>query len=266
MPVSNGLTLPNTLANGQTTDATLLMANLNVLLSGLNRALLDAGAGNGISASGSRIVNLAAGVAITDAANAGQLGLLLPLTGGTLTGALIGTSASFSGDVAAVTQATADSSAKVATTAFVKANLVPYAPLASPALTGSPTAPTPVPSDNSTKLATTAYTDAAVAVATGGSIGVGQTWQNVSATRAAGTTYTNTTGKPILVNVSLQSYETAGDFSSSITVGGVVISSGFTGGQYTGHASKSVSFIVPATAVYQVNIVGGTFLVWAELR
>jgi hypothetical protein len=33
----------------------------------------------------------------------------------------------------------------------------------------------------------------------GGFFGIGQTWQNVTAGRAAGVTYTNSTGKPIVV-------------------------------------------------------------------
>ena len=41
---------------------------------------------------------------------------------------------------------------------------LPYAPLASPALTGTPTAPTATPLTDDTQVATTAYTDAAVAV------------------------------------------------------------------------------------------------------
>lgn len=44
------------------------------------------------------------------------------------------------------------------------------APLASPALTGNPTAPTQAPADNSTKIATTAYADAAATAAASGFI------------------------------------------------------------------------------------------------
>ena len=36
--IANGLTLPNSLTNGQTTDAPLVMANYNTLLAALNRA------------------------------------------------------------------------------------------------------------------------------------------------------------------------------------------------------------------------------------
>jgi hypothetical protein len=79
-------------------------------------------------------------------------------------------SPTFTGTPAAPTPATADSTTKIATTAYVQANLVgllttaaaaaTYAPLASPGLTGTPTAPTPATADNTTKIATTAYVQA----------------------------------------------------------------------------------------------------------
>jgi hypothetical protein len=63
--------------------------------------------------------------------------------------------------------------------------------LASPALAAA-TATTQASTDNSTKVATTAYARAL-------DLGVDQTWQTV--TRTSGTTYTNSTGKPILLLV-----------------------------------------------------------------
>ena len=91
--IANGLTLPNTLANGQTTDASLVMANYSTLLAALNRALLDTGGGSGMNAFGSQIHNLAAGTASTDAATYGQLTGMgashLALAGGTMTGKLV---------------------------------------------------------------------------------------------------------------------------------------------------------------------------------
>jgi hypothetical protein len=54
------------------------------------------------------------------------------------------------------------------TAANVTTSLVPYAPLASPALTGNPTAPTPTVGDNDTSIATTAFVTTAVAGATAG--------------------------------------------------------------------------------------------------
>lgn len=67
----------------------------------------------------------------------------------------------------ATTQSTADSSTKIATTAYVQANLSSYltttsasstyAPLASPTLTGTPLAPTATALTNTTQIASTAF-------------------------------------------------------------------------------------------------------------
>lgn len=84
--------------------------------------------------------------------NAGFAGTTLSLTG----------NLSVAGTATGTTPATADSSTNFATTAYVKANLVSYAPLASPVFTGTPTAPTPTGGDNSTKIATTAFLAAAL--------------------------------------------------------------------------------------------------------
>ena len=72
----------------------------------------------------------------------------------------------FSGNPTAPTPITADSSSSIATTAFVKNQA--YAPLASPAFSGNPTAPTPATSDNDTTLATTAFVQAHMAAVIGG--------------------------------------------------------------------------------------------------
>jgi hypothetical protein len=63
----------------------------------------------------------------------------------------------FTGTPTVPTQLTADDSTRVASTAYVKANLGAYAPLASPTFTGNPTVPTQLTSDNSTRAASTAY-------------------------------------------------------------------------------------------------------------
>jgi hypothetical protein len=96
-------------------------------------------------------------------------------------------------------------------------------------------------------------------------IGVGQTWQDVSASRDAGTTYTNDTGKPIAL--SLQSY---GDDSNGsdlkIVVDGVdVARSAVNDGNSVDYCSGFA--IIPNGSTYSGNTVnrGGT-LVWLELR
>lgn len=63
----------------------------------------------------------------------------------------------------APTPAANDNTAKIATTAFVQANVSPLAPSASPTFTGTPVAPTPAVNDNSTRIATTAFVTTALA-------------------------------------------------------------------------------------------------------
>jgi hypothetical protein len=85
-----------------------------------------------------------------------------------------------------------------------------------------------------------------------------RTWQNLTASRALGTTYTNTTGYEIEVSVSL----THVSVITTLTVGGVVISSN--GGNAVGEG-LCVSGTVPNGATYIVNA-GNTLTTWAECR
>lgn len=90
-------------------------------------------------------------------------------------------------------------------------------------------------------------------------IGVNQTWTDVTASRAFGTIYTNSTGKPIFVSVALGTSQSG---SISAIVGGVTIASHYF--QYE-PATPFVDFIVPNGSTYQVNGNKGLGL-WAELR
>lgn len=67
-------------------------------------------------------------------------------------------SPTFTGDPKAPTPATSDNDTSIATTAYVKAQLVDTA------LTGNPTAPTASTADNDTSIATTAFVKAAIAL------------------------------------------------------------------------------------------------------
>lgn len=91
-------------------------------------------------------------------------------------------------------------------------------------------------------------------------LGYGQTWQNVTGSRAADTNYTNSTGKPILIAVSCyQGSGTAGQW----LVGGVKIIDKGNGG-----VQATDTFIVPDGATYRYTKGSGTFVIgyWAELR
>lgn len=96
------------------------------------------------------------------------------------------------------------------------------------------------------------------------SIGVGQTWQNVLASRALNTTYTNSTGRPIMITVALRDQ---GSYMSEMYVAGVQVG---TWDQSTS-ITYTQTFIVPAGATYMVTGNGGsaggnTLVLWTELR
>ena len=199
-------------------------------------------------------------------------------------------SPTFIGLPTAPTAAIGTSSIQLATTAFVTAAnalqdtaIALKAPLASPALTGTPTAPTAAVDTNTTQLATTAFVIAQAATATplvdgtaavGTSkkyaredhkhpdtgLGIGQTWQLVTGSRVSGTTYTNSTGKPIMVVVTLAA--SGGGVSLSFVISGVTIPVfGFSASGGAGFAGGTV--IVPDGATYSCT---GTINSWAELR
>lgn len=88
-------------------------------------------------------------------------------------------------------------------------------------------------------------------------LGAGQTWQNVSGSRVIGTTYTNSTGKPIYWSVRVGG--TAGVFT--LTVAGVVAAWAYPSSTNDGTGGC----IVPAGATYVLNGTG-TISGWAELR
>ncbi|MFJ0696196.1 phage tail protein [Bordetella bronchiseptica] len=87
------------------------------------------------------------------------------------------------------------------------------------------------------------------------SLGIGQTWQVVS--RTSGTTYTNTTGKPIMVHVQSKGHRSVTE--ASITVQGHALTSqGYNG------RTASISAVIPHAANYQVS--GAPAMIVRELR
>lgn len=169
------------------------------------------------------------------------------------------------------------------------------APLASPALTGNPTAPTQAFGNNTTRLATTAFVAAALAAISaattstaglvelatvaetragtdatravtpdgfsGASLGYEQTWQDVSGSRSAATSYQNTTGKPIQVGISVGNVTTNLDVSPD-GVSWVTLAASIAGGTQQG---MSMEAIVPAGWYYRLSA-AVAFRTWTELR
>ena len=93
--------------------------------------------------------------------------------------------------------------------------------------------------------------------------GFGQTWQDFTSTRSLGTTFTNTSGAPIFINVTLTANVAL--YSVIATINGQTVpgSSSFN----TGSAIGSM-FIVAAGATYSATSTLGTptLVKWSEFR
>lgn len=96
------------------------------------------------------------------------------------------------------------------------------------------------------------------------SLGVGQTWQNVTSSRVSGTTYTNSTTKPIQVLVVLP--DTGGTATVTVVVGGITLINNVAYDIGAGSAVAIPSFIVPSGQTYSVSAGGaGSIVQWNEL-
>lgn len=93
------------------------------------------------------------------------------------------------------------------------------------------------------------------------SVGVNQTWQNVGASRAAGTTYTNTTGKPIMVCISASSSSASG--AMNLYINGVVSA----GSYCVSGLVNTITIIIPNGSTYSIaGTATFTISYWFELR
>lgn len=142
------------------------------------------------------------------------------------------------------------------------ATVAELATLASPTFTGTPLAPTAAEGTNTTQIASTAFVDAAVnAAVNAATIGTAQTWQSVVGSRSTGTSYQNTTGRPICVAIEASggtsgSFEVSVDGTAWVRVG-VVVS--------IGSDARNVIITIPPDGYYRIGT-GPTILTWAELR
>lgn len=84
-------------------------------------------------------------------------------------------------------------------------------------------------------------------------LGVGQTWQNVTSSRSPSSTYTNNTGRPIQVAISIVAGGNVSFYIGSLEVGYV---EDFTG---------TISYIIPNGSTYRLGAVS-TLRRWSELR
>jgi hypothetical protein len=106
---------------------------------------------------------------------------------------------------------------------------------------------------------------AAEAVVGNQGLGVSQTWQDMTSSRAFNTTYQNTTGRPIFIGVSAT---VAGDGTMSLLVSpNSDMSSSVTADRTSDIDDPTgVSAIIPNNIYYKASVVSASGLYWAELR
>ena len=91
-------------------------------------------------------------------------------------------------------------------------------------------------------------------------LGVGQTWQNVKSSRNVNTTYTNSTGKPIIVNI-VWNYLGGGTHYATLLINSKVAARGVQGWENDG-----VYVVIPPGSNYQYASVGWGVVDWMEYR
>ena len=96
-------------------------------------------------------------------------------------------------------------------------------------------------------------------------IGVGQTWQDVTVSRVVGTTYTNTSGKPIFVQI--YCLMAVANVNWGITVDGAR-RSGQRTDAWSANSRNTVQAIIPNGSTYSVSATIGSITLdtWHELR
>jgi hypothetical protein len=94
-------------------------------------------------------------------------------------------------------------------------------------------------------------------------VGIGQSWQNVTSSRAIGTSYTNSTGSPIALSIQLS--QASGSVVQLTINGSVVIAA--QGCTDLNNHSMMYS-IIPNGDSYSLSVVGGSNSIqaWHELR
>ncbi len=90
--------------------------------------------------------------------------------------------------------------------------------------------------------------------------GVGQTVQDVTASRALNTIYANTTGKPILISVTVKG---GNDNVTTTLIVGSVAAARVSNANQNGQ-DKNICYVIPNLTPY--SIVGSPIILWTELR
>ena len=91
--------------------------------------------------------------------------------------------------------------------------------------------------------------------------GVGQTWQNMTSSRVSGTTYTNSSTRPIMLSIAVRD----GGLSATLYVNSsIAIRLDDLAGGSSGYVQ--IVTVVPAGQTYKLDATGNLITFWGELR
>lgn len=114
---------------------------------------------------------------------------------------------------------------------------------------------------NQTNVSAAVTPSGAATIAQSTDLGVGQAWQDVTGNRSAGVAYTNSTGRPIMVIVSVNDSGVVSPIT--VVVGGVTI---INVEDFGSRGTIPITFVVPIGATYRFNSNPNPIRAWAELR
>lgn len=97
-------------------------------------------------------------------------------------------------------------------------------------------------------------------------LGVGQTWTNVTSSRVTGTTYTNSTGRPIFVAVTWNDVGGITTAGFDFLIDGVIVATARSGSGGGIIQRPFIGIVVPSGSTYSTNNQTGGINKWFELR
>ncbi|MBL4755746.1 MAG: hypothetical protein JKY52_19395, partial [Flavobacteriales bacterium] len=96
-------------------------------------------------------------------------------------------------------------------------------------------------------------------------LGVDQTWQDMMSSRSSGVTYTNSSGRPIMVTCNAYGSGSPANGQVTFLINGDRVSLSGGGAIASGAIGDSPSYIIPNGDTYQATFVG-PYIEWWELR
>ena len=112
--------------------------------------------------------------------------------------------------------------------------------------------------------ATQALTAAQGKVLNDQAFGIGQTYSNVTASRVSGTTYTNSSTRPIMLSIAVRDVSHGGTTATLYVNSSIAIRLDDLAGDLAGYVQ--IVAVVPAGQTYKLDASGNLITFWGELR